>query len=133
MSSDQTAPSGSGLPMDSMSVATRVIRDLGVPIAMLIVVSYALWTGANWIGQHVLLPTMEDNKALVDVQVKTNDAMVASLQTITKNIEAQTELNHNNSKALESMAGELRVIRENTGKTATELPEIRAAIEKDNG
>jgi hypothetical protein len=118
----------SSLPMDKYSVLIRLVRDLGVPILMLVVVSFALWQVASWIGANVLLPTLEDNKQLVSAQVEANKAMLASMQTITANIESQTRLNAENSAALQAMAADLQLIRVNTGRAAEELPKISDAL-----
>lgn len=118
---------------EKISAWGRLVRDIGMPILMLIAMSWAMYKGGIWIGEHVLLPTLEKNEALVDSQTASNKALLESLNTITANIQQQTEANKSNADALAKMVNDLSAIRIATEQTANDkntLVEINAKTQK---
>ncbi len=116
---------------EKVAAWSKAVREIGVPVLMLAVMSFAMYQGATWIGNYVLIPTMEDNKKLVSEQVQSNQALLNSLNAITKNIQHQTDLNAENSKALTSMANDIKAIKDASEKTADEIPRFTGAAKEN--
>lgn len=99
---------------EKVSAWGKLIRDIGVPILMLCAMSFAMYNGGVWIGEHILLPTLQKNEALVDSQTRSNEALLASLNTITENIRQQTEANRVNTDSITRMSSDIAAIRQAT-------------------
>lgn len=115
----------------SASFWAKMIQQVGVPIIMLGIVLFAFWRGAEFIGNEILLPTLEDNKRLVAGQVEANKALLTSLNEITTNIRIQTEANEQNAHALASMAANISAIKDATETTVRELKQKSLDEAKD--
>lgn len=48
-----------------------ILRDIGVPAAMLLVLARGLWVGGKWVGDHVVRPLVERHLRFVDDVSKT--------------------------------------------------------------
>jgi len=107
---------------EKVSMWGKLIRDIGVPILMLIAMSFAMYQGGMWIGNNILIPTLEKNEELVDTQMKSNQALLTSLNQITDNIKQQTEANQANTKAIVQISTDIAAIRSATEATAKDGP-----------
>lgn len=118
---------------EKVSAWGKLIRDIGVPIIMLCAMSFAMYEGGMWIGENILLPTLQKNEALVDSQTKSNEALLSSLNVITENIRQQTDANKSNTAALAKMVDDISAIRVATEQTADDkntLVEINTKTQK---
>lgn len=109
---------------EKVSAWGKLIRDIGVPILMLCAMSFAMYKGGLWIGEKILLPTLEKNEALVDSQTKSNEALLTSLNMITENIRQQAEANKTNTESITKISSDIAAIRTATEITAKEGPKF---------
>lgn len=105
---------------EKVSAWGKVIRDIGVPILMLIAMSFAMYQGGLWIGQNILVPTLKKNEELITSQMKSNEALLISLHQITESIKTQTESNKANTDSIIRMANDISAIRVATETTAND-------------
>lgn len=111
----------SQIESEKISVWSRFIRDVGVPVLMLGVMTYAMYEGGLWVGNNILMPTLKKNEQLVDSQLRSNEALLKSLEEITRHIHTQTDANKANSEALLKMSSDISAIRSATEKTAESM------------
>ena len=110
---------------ESINAWSKFAKEIGVPVFILSLIvlgmSFAGYKSACWIGEKILLPTFEDNKALVATQTESNkammvsnEAMVSSLKTLTDSLQSQT--NH-----WEKMSNDIEAIRKATDHALKEM------------
>lgn len=109
---------------EKVSAWGKLIRDIGVPILMLCAMSFAMYKGGLWIGEKILLPTLEKNEALVDSQTKSNEALLTNLNMITENIRQQAEANKTNTESITKISSDIAAIRNATETSAANAPKF---------
>jgi len=102
----------------------RIIKELGIPTAMLVVALLALYNGAGWVANTVIAPALEDNRKVMQTQIETITSLTTTQKAITDSIVAQTE-------ALRQMAVSLKQIEINTHSTSLSTEKIQTQAQEN--
>lgn len=65
----------------------EAIRNIGVPTALLCVITYALWCGGEWTGKHVLTPLVDRQVEFMDELSKSSSDNVETLRSIAETLD----------------------------------------------
>lgn len=81
----------------------EAMRNIGVPTALLGVITYALWCGGQWTGQHVLTPLVDKQVEFMDEISKSSKEHVGTLRSIADTLEKIQQTETKQEQLLEKM------------------------------
>lgn len=81
----------------------EAMRNIGVPTALLGVITYALWCGGEWTGKHVLTPLVDRQVEFMDELSKSSSDNNATLRSIAETLDKIQETETKQQELLEKM------------------------------
>lgn len=119
---DEEAPSKVFLQREHWGIA--LVKQLGLPTALLMIMIYGVYQGATWFGAKVLIP-------LTDRQMEFIDQVDQSVQKITTIIEEHQKNNGMISRELEGINAGIKSLNAQTERNGERLQAIETTLNKD--
>lgn len=103
----------------------NVIKQLGLPTVLLLIIMYGAWQSAVWFGQTILVPLTERQMTFIN-QVD------ESVQKITSIVEEHQKNNGLIARELESINTGIRGLNDETKNNGERLEAIEKVLNKGN-
>lgn len=81
----------------------EAMRNIGVPTALLGVITYALWCGGQWTGQHVLTPLVDQQLEFMEELSASSKEHVVTLRSVAATLEKIQQTETKQEQLLEKM------------------------------
>ncbi len=95
--------------MDKVSSFAKFVKELGVPVTMLCVLSFGGYQALTWVGENLLGPLVKDQR-------EQNKELTSSLKSLTGSMEKLADESIKHGNRLDTISADIKEIRINQGK-----------------
>jgi hypothetical protein len=96
-------------PIDRASKIAMFVKELGVPVAMLLILSFGGYQALSWVGENLLGPMVKDQR-------ENNKELTSSLKSLTTSMEKLADESIKHSARLDTITNDIKEIRINQSK-----------------
>jgi hypothetical protein len=90
--------------IDKVSNAAKIIKELGVPVAMLMILSFGGYQAIAWVGENLLGPLVKDQR-------ENNRELNGSLKSLTTSMEKLADESIKHGHRLDTISSDIKEIR----------------------
>lgn len=96
-------------PIDRASKIATFTKELGVPVAMLLILSFGGYQALSWVGENLLGPLIKDQR-------ENNKELTGAVTSLTKSMEKLADESVKHGAKLDVISNDIKEIRINQAK-----------------
>jgi hypothetical protein len=96
-------------PIDRASRIAMFVKELGVPVTMLMILSFGAYQSLSWVGENLLGPMIKDQR-------ENNKELTGAVTSLVKSMEKLNDESAKHGAKLDTISNDIKEIRINQSK-----------------